>query len=198
MTVVAAIILAAGRSTRMGQPKQLLDWGGVPLVRVVVGHALASGVHTVYVVTGEASQAVERALAGLPVTCVENADYATGQASSLRVGVAALPAEAHAACVLLGDQPFVTPEIIDSLIAAWHETHAAIVAPQYGRQRGNPVLFSSSVFPELLAVEGDQGARALLQADPTRIQLVSFADTRPLQDIDSPEDYARARVQATE
>lgn len=188
---IAALILAAGSSSRMGQPKQLLDWHGQPLVRVAAQNALASQADAVYAVIGAAGEQVAAALAGLPVTIVKNQAYASGQASSLRVGIAALPGDVSAALVLLGDQPFVSPEIIDTLVAAWRETRSAIVAPSYNGQRGNPVLFSRAVFPELLGVQGDQGARAILQADPARIQLVAFADTRPLEDIDSPEDYQR-------
>lgn len=190
MTIVA-IILAAGSSARMGQPKQLLDWHGQPLVRVVAQQTLASQVDGVYAVLGAAGEQVAAALAELPITIVTNQAFASGQASSLRAGIAALPNDVAAVLVLLGDQPFVTPEIIDRLIAAWRETNAPIVAPNYNRQRGNPVLFSQAIFPELLAIQGDQGARTILQADPTRMHLVDFPTTRPLDDIDSPEDYER-------
>lgn len=187
---VAALILAAGASRRMGQPKQLLDWGGRSLVRVVAEHALAALEH-VLVVTGGAEEQVRAALAGLPVLIVTNPSFAEGQSSSLRGGVAALPEGAAAALVLLGDQPFVTPAIIGQIIAAWRGSDAAIVAPSYGGQRGHPVLFSRAVFPELLATSGDQGARAIVRSNPARVQLVPFDDERPLIDIDTPEDYAR-------
>jgi molybdenum cofactor cytidylyltransferase len=114
-----------------------------------------------------------------------------GQSTSLRAGIAALPADAAAALVLLADQPFVTAAIIARIVAEWRAYGSAIVAPAYAGQRGNPVLFDRTVFPELLAVAGDRGARAILAADPARIHFVHFDDPRPLADIDTAEDYER-------
>ncbi len=188
---IAAIILAAGSASRMGQPKQLLDWGGRPLVRVVAEHALAARLDRVLVVVGASGDAVAAALAGLPVDIVENPAYAAGQSTSLRAGVIALGAEVGAALVLLGDQPFVTPPIIERLVGAWRTSDAAIVAPVYHSRRGNPVLFARAVFDELLTIQGDQGARAILAADPARVRTVLFDDDLPLADIDTPEDYER-------
>ncbi|MBC8161274.1 MAG: nucleotidyltransferase family protein [Roseiflexaceae bacterium] len=188
---VAAIILAAGASSRMGQPKQLLDWGGQPLVRAVASVALSARLDSVVVVVGAAGQRVAATLDGLPVRVVLNAAYATGQASSLHAGIAALPAEIEAALVLLGDQPFVGVQIIDALVQAWRESSAQIVAPSFGGQRGNPVLFDQRVFQELREVQGDQGARAIIQANQERVLLLPFAQLRPLEDIDTPEDYQR-------
>jgi molybdenum cofactor cytidylyltransferase len=188
---IAAIILAAGSASRMGQPKQLLDWGGRPLVRVVAEHALAAGLDRVVVVIGAAGDQVAAALAGLPIELVENPMYAVGQSTSLRAGIAALGPEVSAALVLLGDQPFVSPPIMERIVEAWYASDAAIIAPVYRGQRGNPVLFARSVFGELLAIQGDQGARAILAADLARVHKVVFDDDRPLADIDTPEDYAR-------
>jgi molybdenum cofactor cytidylyltransferase len=191
---VAAIILAAGRAARMGRPKQLLDWGGRALVRVAAEHALAAPLDQVLVVAGAARDDVAAALAGLPLRIVDNPDYAVGQSTSLRAGIAALGPEVAAALVMLGDQPFVTPVILGRIIAEWRSTGAAIVAPVYAGQRGNPVLFARALFPELLAISGDQGARGVLAADPSRIRPVPFDDDRPRADIDTPEDYARLQA----
>jgi molybdenum cofactor cytidylyltransferase len=188
---VAALILAAGSSSRMGRPKQLLDWGGRPLVRVAAETALAARLDPLLVVVGGAQAEVEAALADLPLRLVANPSYAAGQSTSLRVGIAALGPEVAAVVVLLGDQPFMTPPIVERLVAAWQSSGATIVAPSYAGQRGNPVLFDRAVFPELLAIEGDQGARAVLAADPARVTLVAFDDPRPLADVDTPEDYQR-------
>lgn len=188
---VAAIILAAGASSRMGRPKQLLDWHGRPLVRAVVEQALAAQLDQICVVVGGAGAAVTAALDGLPLRIVANPDYAVGQSSSLHAGVAALDSAIGAALILLGDQPFVTAAIIQQLVAAWRATDAAIVAPLYQGQRGNPVLFARTIFPELLAVTGDQGARGVLAADSSRVHSISFDDPRPLADIDTLEAYLR-------
>jgi molybdenum cofactor cytidylyltransferase len=191
---VAAIILAAGRAARMGRPKQLLDWGGRALVRVAAEHALAAPLDQVLVVAGAARDDVVAALENLPLRIIDNPDYAVGQSTSLRAGIAALGPEVAAALVILGDQPFVTPVILGRIIAEWRSSGAAIVAPVYAGQRGNPVLFARAVFPELLAISGDQGARGVLAADPSRIRPVPFDDDRPLADIDTPEDYARLQA----
>nr|MDQ2997746.1 nucleotidyltransferase family protein [Chloroflexota bacterium] len=169
---VAALILAAGASSRMGSPKQLLDWGGQPLVRAAAEMALAAQLDPLLVVVGGAQGQVADALAGLPLRMIANPDYAAGQSTSLRAGIAALGQDADAVVVLLGDQPFVTAAIIEQLVTEWQTSGAAIVAPTYAGQRGNPVLFAHSVFPELLAVQGDQGARGVLAADRARVRLV--------------------------
>lgn len=195
LAVIAGLVLAAGAATRMGRPKQLLDWGGRPLVRVAAETALAAHLSPVLAVLGSAQAEVAAALAGLPAQLVPNPRYAEGQSTSLRAGIAALPADCAAVVVLLGDQPFVTAEIVNRLVTEWQAGDQPIVAPLYAEQRGNPVLFARSVFPELLAVSGDQGARAVLANDPARVRLVPFDDARPLADIDTPEDYARLRAQ---
>jgi molybdenum cofactor cytidylyltransferase len=191
---IAAVILAAGASSRMGRPKQLLDWGGRPLARAAAETALAARLAPIVAVVGAARAEVEAALADLPLQVVANPDYAAGQSTSLRAGIAALDPDADAVVVLLGDQPFVTAAIVERLVAEWHASQASIVAPVYAGQRGNPVLFARAVFPELLAIQGDQGARSALAADPSRIHAVVFDDPRPLADIDTLEDYERLRV----
>ena len=186
---VAAVVLAAGASSRMGRPKQLLDWDGRPLVRAAAEVALAARLDPLLVVIGGAQAQVADALVGLPVRTIVNPDYAAGQSTSLRAGIAALGQDADAVMVLLGDQPFVTVAIVERLVAEWRASGAVIVAPTYAGERGNPVLFDRSMFPELLSIQGDQGARAVLAADRARVRLVAFDDPRPLTDIDTPEDY---------
>lgn len=187
----AALILAAGTSTRMGQPKPLLDWGGKPLIQVVVEAALTARLHPLVIVTGAARQRITAALSQSQLQFVHNPAYASGQSSSLRVGIAALPESVSAVLVLLADQPFVTPALLEQLVATWQTTAAAIVAPRYRGVRGNPVLFSRACFADLMAITGDQGARALLQSRASEITFVDFDDDRPMIDIDTPELYAQ-------
>ena len=161
---VAGLVLAAGRSTRMGGPNKLLEEiNGRPLVRHVAEHVLASRAKPVIVVTGHQKERVERALAGLPVTFVHNPDFAEGLSTSLKTGIAAVPPAADGAIVCLGDMPQVSATLIDSLIAAFDpERGALVVIPTIEGKRGNPVLWSRRFFPDLAAVEGDVGARHLI------------------------------------
>lgn len=187
--MITGILLAAGRSTRMGQPKLLLPWGDIQLVRHVAQIALRSTLAHVVVVTGHRAEHVQAALDGLPVTLVHNAAFLDGQSTSVRAGVAALGDDAQAAMILLADQPLLQPSTIDALIATYHERHARIVAPQYRGQRGNPVLFDRALFGELEALQGDQGARPVLQAHAQHLQLVDVADEGVLLDLDTPDAY---------
>jgi molybdenum cofactor cytidylyltransferase len=190
--VIAAIVLAAGASTRMGRQKLTLPLGdGRPLVRVAVERVVAAGLDDVVVVTGRESEAVASALRGLAVRMAHNSRYADGQSTSLRAGLDALAPGTEAAVVALGDQP-VDPRVIRRLVATFQATHRPIVAPVYRDGRGNPVLFASSVFDELRRVEGDRGGRPVIARDPERVAEVSVDAPMPA-DIDTPEDYEAAR-----
>jgi len=182
------VILAAGLSRRMGQAKLLLPIHGEPVIRLTAESALAGGLDPVIVVVGSERQQLVAALAGLPVQVAVNDHPESGQASSIRAGVAALPPGTEAALIVLGDQPSLPPEVIPALVAALERTGQAIAAPRYRDGRGNPVLFTRATFPELLAIAGDQGARSVVERDPGRVALVSFDQDMP-QDLDTPEDY---------
>jgi molybdenum cofactor cytidylyltransferase len=190
--VIAGIVLAAGLSRRMGRPKLLLRLDEKPVIRIAVEHVLAAGVEPIMVVTGTQHQELADALAGLPVILVNNPSPETGQASSIRVGIAALPPDAEAVLIALGDQPFVPAGVVAGLLAALRTTGKAIAAPRYRDGRGNPVLFRRETFEELRAVSGDQGARSVVERDAARVALVAFDCPMP-QDVDTPEDFARLR-----
>jgi len=190
--VIVGIVLAAGLSRRMGQAKLLLPVENRPVVRLTVEAVLTGGVDRVVVVTGSEHQPLAEALAGLPVALATNPHPEAGQASSIRVGIGALPAGTEAVLIALGDQPFLAGEIIPALLAARERTGKAIVAPRYRDGRGNPVLFSRELFGELLDISGDQGARSVVERDAGRVALVDFDLPMP-QDLDTPEDYDRLR-----
>jgi len=192
---IAAIVLAAGLSSRMGANKLLADYRGAPLVVHVASAALASAARPVIVVTGHDAAKVEAALAGLDVRFARNPDYADGLSTSLKVGVAALPAEADGALVCLGDMPDVGAGLLDKLIAAFDpaEDRAICVATRGGR-RGNPVLWARHFFPEIMTVEGDTGAKHLIGEHAGEVCEVEAGDDAPLVDVDTPEALARLRA----
>jgi molybdenum cofactor cytidylyltransferase len=194
---VAAIVLAAGRSTRMGGPNKLLEnISGKPLVRIAAEQALSSRARPVAVVTGHERARVEAALAGLDVRLVHNPDYAQGLSTSVKAGLAALPPEAEAAIVCLGDMPQVTSALIDRLIAAFDpEQGALVVLPTFSGKRGNPVLWSRRFFPELMALEGDVGARHLIGAYPEVVTEVPVEDSAVMVDIDTPDALRAAKAE---
>jgi molybdenum cofactor cytidylyltransferase len=166
----------------------LAEIGGRPLVRIVVEQALASRARPVIVVTGHQREKVEAALAGLPVTFVHNPHFADGLGTSLRAGIAALPAAADGVIVCLGDMPQVDAGLIDRLIAAFDPDKGALaVVPTIDGKRGNPVVWSRRFFPDLMAVEGDVGARYLIGRYPEAVAEVPLTGKAALTDVDTPE-----------
>jgi molybdenum cofactor cytidylyltransferase len=192
---VAAIVLAAGRSTRMGaQNKLLADIGGKPMVRRVVEMALASKARPVLVVTGHMAAEVSAALAGLDLVLVANPDYASGLAGSLKAGIRAVPAECAGALILLGDMPRIAPGHVDLLVETFAAVRESILVPVHEGRRGNPVLWPRRYFPELLQLDGDAGARRLVAAHAQEVREIAIADEAILSDIDTPEALARMRA----
>jgi molybdenum cofactor cytidylyltransferase len=189
--VIAGIVLAAGQSSRLGRPKQLLPIHGEPLIRHTLRRVLASSLDQVILVVGHEADDVRTAVADLPVACVFNPDAAAGQSTSVRAGLAALSPEAEAAVFILGDQPGVDPNVIDTLIASWRESGAPVVVPRYEDRMGNPVLFDRRLFPELAALEGDSGARPVVRAyhDSGELHAAPVAGSAP-PDVDTEADYA--------
>jgi molybdenum cofactor cytidylyltransferase len=188
---ISGVLLAAGESTRMGRPKQLLPFEGEPLVRRVARQALASRLAELIVVVGHAADAVRQALTDLNVRIVENPRYPLGQSTSVIRGLEAVDPRADAALFLVADQPFLDAALIDRLIAAYEKTGGPIVLPVFQGRRGSPVLFDRSLFDELRQITGDEGGRQLLQRYPERIVCVELESDRPLFDVDTPEAYRR-------
>ncbi len=186
---IAAVVLAAGRSTRMGGPNKLLaEIARRPLVRIAAEEALASHANPVIVVTGHQRAEVAKSLAGLPVRVVDNPDFAQGLGTSLKAGIAAVPADADGAIVCLGDMPQVDAHLLDRLIAAFDPDRGAlIVMPTHQGNRGNPVLWSRRFFPDLMAIEGDVGARHLIGRYGEAVVEVPIEGKAALVDVDTPE-----------
>jgi molybdenum cofactor cytidylyltransferase len=192
---VAAVILAAGRSTRMGGPNKLLaELGGKTLVRIVTEQALASRASSVIVVTGHQADQVESALAGLKVKFVRNGDFADGLASSVKAGIAAVPAAADGAVVCLGDMPLIDARLIDRLIGAFAPDRGNLIAvPVSDGRRGNPVLWSRRFFGELMTLDGDIGARHLIARHGEAVAEVAVEGHGAFLDIDTPQALEDAR-----
>jgi len=190
---IAGIILAAGESRRFGEPKQLLNWKGQPFVRAVAKTALAAGLSPVLVVTGANALAVELAVKDLNIAVINNEDWKSGQASSIKAGIDALLFDSFprsgGAIFLLTDQPQVTTSILHGLAEKHAEGLYPIVAPMVMDQRANPVLFDRATFSDLTTLEGDVGGRAIFHKH--RIEYLPWHDDRLLLDVDTPEMYQR-------
>ena len=189
---VAAVVLAAGQSRRMGPANKLLmEIEGVPLVRRTVEALRASDVCEVVVVTGHQEAEVRQALAGLDVTIVRNPRYVDGLSTSLKAGLDAVSPDAGAAVVGLGDMPGVTGEHVNRLIAGFDPDAAkAIGVPVHNGKRGNPVLWARRFFEDMRGVSGDVGAKALIGANESLVYEVEFGDTAVLTDLDTPEQWS--------
>jgi molybdenum cofactor cytidylyltransferase len=194
---IAAVVLGAGRSTRMGGPNKLLEQiGGRPLIRIVAEQALASRARPVIVVTGHQRDKVEASLEGLNVRLVHNPNFAEGLSTSVKAGLAVVPEAVDGVIVCLGDMPQVTAALIDKLVTAFDpERGALVVVPVIDGKRGNPVVWSRRFFPELAALEGDVGARHLIGRYPEAVAEVPLTDTAALIDVDTPEALKKLKAE---
>lgn len=190
----AGILLAAGGSERLGKPKQLLDWQGQAFVRRVAQTALAAGLDPVVVVTGAEADAVEAELAGLNVQIVRNDDWLSGQSSSVKIGLAALPANVGSGLFLVVDQPQLPAALIQALVAEHAATLGPIVAPLVDGHRSNPVLFDRATFADFADLQGDVGGRAIFSRH--QVTWLPWLDNSLAIDVDTPEDYDRLLRQA--
>jgi molybdenum cofactor cytidylyltransferase len=189
---IAAIILAAGRSTRFGQDrvatKAVAELHGAPLVRRVAKAVLASRASPVVVVTGHAAGSIAAALTDCDVRLVEASDYATGLSRSLRAGVAAVPDDIGGAIVLLADMPLIAPALIDALIATFDVVpNAKAVVPTCAGRQGNPVLLGRALFAKIASLDGDRGAGQIL-AEIEGVVECPVADESIFVDVDTPDD----------
>ncbi len=191
---VGAVVLAAGSSRRLGQPKQLVPFRGEPLVRRAVFAALGAGADPVVAVIRSGDDAVAAALSDLPVELAENADAASGMGGSVRCGAAYLRAsvpDLGAVLLLACDQPLVDAAYLEALLHAWRRTGRPIAASEYGGVPGVPVVVSAELVGELLAIEGDTGARDVVRRAPERVLTVAFPGGAV--DVDTAEDLDRLR-----
>ncbi len=200
-TYIATIILAAGSSSRMGmgRHKLLLPLGNQPVLAHALDAALASQARPIVVVLGHQAEQVSQSIATYnqhpAIKLVENLDYQQGMSTSLRVGIRHIMYDdelAHtitAALILLGDQPLMTAQIINALLATRQTTQKRIIVPLYAGKRGNPVLFDASLFPELVTVSGDEGGRRVIEQHRQDVATVELGGVMARYDVDTWETY---------
>jgi molybdenum cofactor cytidylyltransferase len=189
---IAAVILAAGASTRMGTPKQLLSWQGRTLLRSVTETAIASHCSPIIIVLGAYIEQIHCEVRDLPVRVVENHEWQMGMGSSIRSGIQALlnqTSAVEAAILLLCDQPFVSPQIIQQLKSIYYSTHQPIIASKYRNIVGVPALFHSTLFPELVGLNQLEGAKTVIQRHINSVSTLDFP--QGAMDTDTPKDYQR-------
>lgn len=196
--MIVAVVMAAGKSERMGRPKMALPWGETTVLGQVVATLVQAGLDQVLVVTGGGQVEVEKALRQLPevwpLRLVFNPDYAAGEMlSSLQVGIASLDERSEAALIVLGDQPQMQARIVQSILSVYRETGASLVIPSYAMRRGHPMLVARSLWAELLALRPPQTLRALIQVHEAGIHYVTVDTPSVLQDLDTPADYQQHR-----
>jgi molybdenum cofactor cytidylyltransferase len=187
--MISGLLLAAGGARRFGSQKLVAELEGEPLVR----HAaltLARETDELIVVVGSEAAAVTRALDGIEARIVENEEWARGLSTSIRCGVQATTPNTSAIIIALGDEPRVDGSVSRALISTWRDTARPIVVTRYAGEIGHPILFDASLFPELLSLDGDRGARGVIQRSPDRVAYVDMTTAPPL-DVDEPNDLRR-------
>ena len=200
--VIGGVLLAAGSSRRMGEVNKLLvDIDGEPLVRRAARAMLEGGIKDPVVVTGHQRERIVAALAGLPVTFAHNAEFASGQAGSVAVGIRALPEALSGVLIALGDMPFISPELVAEMIrdhSGLGDHEARISFPVHEGRRGNPVLWGRGFFEALSHLRGDMGGRGVLSENPAAVNSIGWHDDSIHRDIDTPLDLARSGHGATD
>ncbi len=191
--MVCGIVLAAGQALRMGLIKQLMQWGGQPLIRHVVKEVLASNFDLVKVVLGAYATEIEPHLADLDVKIIYNPDYRLGQSSSIKKGLEDVRPDLLGAAFILADQPLMERQTYNQLITVFKAKKPGILVPTYQNQAGNPVFFQRSFFKELLKIQGDTGGREIIRRYPEQVYRLAVDNSGILFDLDQPADYQKLR-----
>jgi molybdenum cofactor cytidylyltransferase len=197
MDNIGAIILAAGMSKRMGQPKQLLPLGGKPLFRFSVDGAVTAGLKPIVLVGGKHVDELLKHVADLTdIEVIENADYKSGMASSLKIGIKTLTGRTDAAVVFLADQPFVSSVVIKKLLKSY-ELHrkegVRILRPEYNGTAGHPTLFDADLFKEFENIQGDEGGKSIIKNHHSQLKVIPFQNSEWGMDVDTPDDLLKIK-----
>lgn len=195
---VAGVVLAAGLSKRLGEPKQLVQLCGKPALQHALDAARQTSLNPLLLVLGPNAETILEHIDATGFEVVRNPRAAEGQATSLQTAILALPVDVDAIVVLLGDQPFIDPHVINRVCELYEETKRSIIQPRYREGPGHPVLIARELFPELLRLTGDTGARPLLTAPRDMLVYYDVSNRSVPIDLDTPEDVAKARQQCQE
>lgn len=187
--MIWAIILAAGESKRMGEPKMLLPFGDKTIIETVIDRVLPAKVDKIMVVTGARRAEIEEVLKPLPVKVVFNPSYKTGMLSSVQAGFKALPEDADAVLILLGDQPFVPTAVMDAVVEEYKSSNKRMVVPIHTGLRGHPLLIDMRYRDEIQRLDHEVGLRGLLHKHPQDVHELKVEDASILRDLDDMEDY---------
>jgi molybdenum cofactor cytidylyltransferase len=192
--MICAVVLAAGRSVRMGRQKLLLPLGGKPVITRVVDELLRSPVELILVVVGRDGELIREALRDRQVQFIENPDHASDMLGSIRCGLRALPAACGGILVAVGDQPGISGELVSEMIRSFRTGNSRIVVPDFEGNRGHPVLLSAKYRNELLHHHDGNGLRGLLDAHAEEVLQMAVTSRSVIEDMDTPEDYERQRI----
>jgi molybdenum cofactor cytidylyltransferase len=191
---LGAIVLAAGQSKRMGQPKLIMPWGQTTVIGQVVQTLSGCGLNEIVVVAGRERDQIEDSLRGSNIRLIFNPEYDRSEMlTSLQIGLAALPDNINAALVVLGDQPFIEPGVVKQVVQAWVETGAMIIAPSYQHRRGHPWLVARELWHEVLSIPPQGTPRDFLNRHSGQIQYIEVSSNTIFKDLDTPEDYRKSR-----
>jgi molybdenum cofactor cytidylyltransferase len=189
--MIAGVVLAAGTSSRLGRPKQLLDLEGRPVLQHVVDAVCSAGLDDVVIVLGHAAEDIQARLALPPgARTVINSDYTQGQSTSLRAGLHAMSPDAEAAVIVLGDQPRLTPDVLRRVLVEWRAAGAPVLRPLFRGSPGHPVVAGRAAWEAFMRASGDEGARSVMAgAEVAEVEL----GLDPLEDIDTWDDFRSVR-----
>lgn len=195
-TMIVAVILSAGESSRMGRPKALLPVDGMRFIEKIVTALKSTRVAKIIAVLGHDADEMRRQIGDLPITTVVNPNYKQGQLSSLVAAINSIQSSKDSASVdgilvHLVDHPYINPDLVNLMIDRFHETNKLIVVPRYRGRRGHPVIFASALFAELLAAPLDQGAKTVVHAHSDETLEIDTEDEGVIIDIDTPEEYRK-------
>jgi len=191
--MIWAVVLAAGEAKRMGEPKQLLPFGRTTVIETVLENILASAVDKTLVVLGAHCERIKPAIKRFPVVVTVNPGFAAEMLSSVQWGICHLPQDARAALVFLGDQPWISPKIIDRVISEYNAADRGLILPVYENSGGHPLLIDLKYRREIGRLSADIGLKELLSRHPEDILRVEIDDPNILRDMDKPADYAESK-----